>query len=309
MFGPKLGQRKLTTLVREYYKSLDYRSLTPNTQRDYRYNLEAILACHMRGKKVDQFFADDMKAPDAQFIYNQLAERGIPFANHCKAVCSRLYNWAISLGYIDHNPWTVVRKKAHRPRREVWEQEQINLFLKTAYSQFKWRSVGLIVQMAYVWCQRLGDMSNLKWENYDFDEHVLYLEQSKRKARVELPTPDDLHELLVAQKEDMGFQPYVAPVCLYDKVYPKPYTKHLLTTHARKIMREAGLPEHLQIMDMRRTGITEMVDAGVGVFQIQAVTGHANAQSVMPYIKHTLKSATEASTARFQKLFDTPQNT
>lgn len=307
-FGVHLGQKKLTTLLKEYYASLDYRALTDATKRDYKYCMDAVLDAHMRGKKVTNFYADQLKAPDAQFIYNQLAERGVPFANHCKAVASRVYNWAISLGHLEHNPWTVVRKKAHRSRQEVWEKDQIDLFLQTAYSQFKWRSVGLIVQMAYVWCQRLGDMSNLTWDKYDFDEQVLYLEQSKRKTRVELPTPDDLHQLLVAQKDEMGFQPYVAPVCTHNRVYSKPYTKQLLTNHARKIMREAGLPEHLQIMDMRRTGITEMVDAGVPLPQMLSVSGHANAQSMMPYMKYTLRSATEASNLRFQKLFDRSRN-
>jgi integrase len=68
---------------------------------------------------------------------------------------------------------------------------------------------------------------------------------------------------------------------------------------ARKVMRKAGLSEHLQIMDMRRTGTMEMVDAGVPLPQIMAVTGHANPSSVKPYMKHTLTSAKNAATLRF----------
>ena len=59
-------------------------------------------------------------------------------------------------------------------------------------------------------------------------------------------------------------------------------------------MNEAGLSENLRLSDLRRTGTTEMVDAGVSMGNIMAVTGHANPQSVKPYIKHTFDSANYA---------------
>ena len=60
----------------------------------------------------------------------------------------------------------------------------------------------------------------------------------------------------------------------------------------------AGLPDELRIADLRRTGTTEMVEAGVGIAQIMSVTGHANPQSVKPYMKNTLASAEYALTER-----------
>jgi integrase len=63
-------------------------------------------------------------------------------------------------------------------------------------------------------------------------------------------------------------------------------------------MRLAGLPEELRLMDLRRTGTTEMVEAGVGMAQIMSVTGHSNPQSVKPYMKNTFASANYALTTR-----------
>ena len=59
-----------------------------------------------------------------------------------------------------------------------------------------------------------------------------------------------------------------------------------------------GLPPELRLSDLRRTGTTEMVEAGVGMAQIMSVTGHANPQSVKPYMKNTLASANYALTER-----------
>ena len=63
-------------------------------------------------------------------------------------------------------------------------------------------------------------------------------------------------------------------------------------------MKSAGLSDELRLSDLRRTGTTEMVDAGVGIGQIMAVTGHSNPSSVKPYMKNTLTSANFALTER-----------
>jgi integrase len=60
----------------------------------------------------------------------------------------------------------------------------------------------------------------------------------------------------------------------------------------------AKLPSDLRMMDLRRTGTTEMVEAGVPMGQIMSVTGHANPQSVKPYMKNTYESANNALTLR-----------
>ena len=300
-----MKKMKMQELIAEYYASLDYRSLSDAAKRDYRYCLNTLLNTVVRNRSISKMYVQSMNTPLAQVAYNIWAERGVSFANHTHAVANKLYNFGIQLGYTDINPFTKVSKRPAKPRKVVWTREHINLFLDTAYSRFKWRSVGLIVQMAYEWCQRLGDMANLTWDMYDTETRVLYLEQSKRRAKVELPTTDALHEMLMQQKADVDFQPYVAPRCLERRIVSKPYDKQALSYIAREIIKAAGLPNELQIMDMRRTGIMEMVDAGVSFAQIQSVSGHANPQSMKPYMKNTLTSARKAATLRFNTASDT----
>jgi integrase len=296
---------KIQELMTEYYASLDYRSLSDSAKKDYKYCLNTLLATVVRDRSISKMYLQSMNTPLAQVAYNIWAERGVSFANHTHAVASKLYNFGIQLGYLDMNPFSKVSKRSAKPRKVVWTREHINLFLDTAYSRFKWRSVGLIVQMAYEWCQRLGDMANLTWDMYDPETRVLYLEQSKRRAKVELPTTDELHEMLMQQKADVDFQSYVAPRCMERRIISKPYDKYALSYVAREIIKAAGLPDELQIMDMRRTGTMEMVEAGVSLPQIMSITGHANPQSVKPYMKNTLTSARKAATLRFNTASDT----
>jgi integrase len=152
--------------------------------------------------------------------------------------------------------------------------------------------------MAYEWCQRIGDMRVLKWENVDLPRGHLYLEQSKRRSVVFLPISDGLTAMLKEQKEDFGFQPYVCPKIKPVQGEYKPYGMYEVGMLARRVMRRIGLSDELRLMDLRRTGVTEMVDAGVDISQIMSVTGHTNIGSVQPYIKNTFTSANNALTTR-----------
>ena len=158
--------------------------------------------------------------------------------------------------------------------------------------------MGLIVQMSYEWCQRVGDMRMLEFENIDFDKQILNLEQSKRRALVHLPISDELTEMLQQQHQEFGFQKYVAPYPYPFKGLYKTYSLTRLSKVARDVMNASELPKELRIADLRRTGTTEMVEAGVPMGQIMSVTGHANPSSVKPYMKNTLASAENALTKR-----------
>jgi len=127
---------------------------------------------------------------------------------------------------------------------------------------------------------------------------VLNLQQSKRRAIVHLPISEDLLAMLVEQREAYGFQDYVTPYPTAIRGSYEPYSLYKLSKVARKVMNLCGLPDELRISDLRRTGTTEMVEAGVSMGQIMSVTGHANPNSVKPYMKNTYASAENALTTR-----------
>ena len=200
--------------------------------------------------------------------------------------------------HAEQNPFGKIKRKQQRQRKVVWTHGEVNKFLDVAYSDFEYRNLGLIVHMAYEWCQRLGDMRNLTWDCLDLKNQQLSLEQSKRRAQVFLPISDNLNAMLLEQKADFGFQQWVAPHPKPRSGKFEPYAMERLSKVGRKVMRLAKLSEELRLMDIRRTGVTEMVDKGVPLPQIMAVTGHTHVSSVKPYMKHTYDSANNALTQR-----------
>ena len=289
---------KLAKLVDNYYSSYDYNNLRDETKAHYKYLLSVMLDTEVEGKPLCNHNYTNLSTRAAKNAYNQWCEKGLSMANHLLSATRIVFNHGLREELCIINPFANVRKRTTDRRKVVWSREDVQKFLDVAYGDFSTRNIGLIAHMAYEWCQRLGDMRLLTWDAIDFEAHTVYIEQSKRKAEVHLPIEDDLFEMLVQQEQDCGFQKYVAPRPKAIGGEYTPYSMYKLPLHARKVMDTAGLSKDLRLSDLRRTGTTEMVEAGVGMAQIMSVTGHANPSSVKPYLKNTLSSANNALTAR-----------
>ena len=289
---------KLSKLVQDYFSSYDFNNLRDESAKQYNYYARQFLDTTVSGINFFDIKVSNLTTRLAKLAYNQWCDRGITTANHTMAVARIIFNHGVRMEICTVNPFSTVRRRTVQPRKVVWSREYIKKFLNTAYSDYNSRNIGLIAHMAYEWCQRLGDMRVLKFENIDFNERVVHIEQSKRRADVHLPIEDDLFDMLVQQNDEFGFQEYVAPRPKPIKGKYVPYSLYKLPLHARNLMDKAALPKELRLSDLRRTGTTEMVEAGVGMAQIMSVTGHSNPQSVKPYMKNTLASADYALTKR-----------
>jgi len=282
----------------EYYSSHDFKHLRNETKSQYSYLLNFASSTDVGNKTFNDMKLSDITTKQAKLAYDGWCDRGLAFANHIVSATTMLLNYAIRMEHIKTNPFAIVRRRSTEPRRIVWGRGDVKRLLDVAYSDFSTRNIGLIAHMAYEWCQRVGDMRLLTWDRVDFTNRSVHIKQSKRNAEVFLPIEEDLYGMLVEQEKDFGFQPYVAPRPEPYQGEYLPYSVYKLPHYARRLMDAADLPPELRLSDLRRTGTTEMVEAGGGIGQIMSVTGHANPQSVKPYMKNTYKSAELALTAR-----------
>jgi integrase len=286
-------------LIRAYIATDSYAKLSAKSRKDYVYYLNFWKGSKLGSTPIMSTMLCNITAPMCQRLYNEHATHSVSLANHCVSVYKLVFNFAIRLGYITFNPFAKILRRQDKPRRVVWSKDDLKAFMDVSFATFNKRSVGLIVYMAYEWGQRLGDMRNLTWDMYNLDTGVLTLTQSKRRARVSLPTSNDLRSMLEAQHKDYGWQRYMAPSSQEDgKGGLLPYSLTNLSRVAQTIMSEANIPAELQLMDLRRTAITELVEAGVPLPNIMALSGHSTPQSLTPYMKATLKGSTLAQSMR-----------
>jgi len=285
--------------VVDFYRNSDaYRRLSGSSQKDYDNHLSAVLITEVEGKLLRAYRCKNLKVRHMTQAYEQWSQVGVRTANYRRSVFSAAWKYAMRHDVMIHNPIALIETLPDKSRKVIWNKSQVKEFLNVAYNDFRWRSIGLIVQMAYSWGQRIGDMRLLTWEPLDLEQCRLDLTQNKRSAEVHLPIPPELCKVLRQQKEDFGFQDYVAPRTIPKAGAYTPYTKYEISRLVNEILKEVNLPDELTAMDLRRTVITEMREAGVDLGGIMEVSGHQNPASVKPYMVNTYAGASKALEAR-----------
>lgn len=288
----------LKSLIDFYLKSEAFCRLSASSQKDYERCLKAVCHTKVGLRFLGNFRCSDIKVRHLNEAYQSWLRIGVRTANYRKTALSAAWRHAMRFDVITHNPVSLIKTETSQPRRVKWNRDYVSTFLDTAYSDFRWRSIGLIVHMAYDWGQRVGDMRVLTWDSLDLDQCRLDMTQSKRLAEVHLPISKGLCSMLRQQKEDFGFQDYVAPKPKAVAGAFVPYPKDQIAPVINEILDEAKLPRELCAMDLRRTAVTEMMEGGVDLANIMQVTGHQNVASVRPYMVNTYSGASKALAAR-----------
>ena len=291
----------LTQIVDFYLHSDVFRRLSSSSQKDYETHLQATVLTEVEGKALGGYRCKTLKGRHITQAYDQWLNVGTRTANYRRSVLSAAWKHAMRYDVFIHNPISLVKTEVPEPRRVHWTREQVSIFLDTAYSDFRWRSIGLIVHMAYDWGQRVGDIRLLTWNSLDLNQCRIDMVQSKRNAEIHLPISQGLCSMLRQQKEDFGFQEYVAP-----RIKPRagaytPYDKEEISNLINVLLDEANLPRELTAMDLRRTAVTEMMEGGADLVGIMQVTGHKNIASVKPYMVNTYSGASKALEKRGEK--------
>lgn len=292
----KINSRSSISDVLYYYKnSSSFKKLSSNTYSHYTYGFSSICSTKVFGREIGSIkirYLDALKCSEAYDTWVQSVS--ISYANRLSRLLSVLLNFAVSLDLIPNNPMAKVKKHTATTRSVIWTKEQVETFLDTAFSKFEWRSIGILVLLAYEYGQRPVDIRNLKWSDINFDSRRITITQTKRGATVYLPMEDNVYDVLIQQKRDWDWQQYVIP-CQRpsDRAYV-PFSCSQVGEVVNKVKAVCGLPSELQAGDLRKTAVVEMVSSGVDNLAIMSVTGHKNVQSLNPYNKNTLEAAKSA---------------
>jgi len=285
---------KVSRLITNYLLSSTYKNLSPKSQRDYVFYLSKWYSPELLDRAIST-----IKTSEWQKLYDDLCVNTPSLAMHTLATWRIVFKYAVGKGYLKTNTLREVVRKPHKARSVRWTREDISKFLNVAYSRFEGRSIGLMVQMAHEWGQRVGDLRVLQWDNYCLKTGVVTIPKTKRKEATIIPSSKELMATLSKQYEDYGWQKYIAPSAKSDKNGGLlPYTSVRISQIANKIKEAAGVAPELHISDLKRTALTEMLEYGVPLHNIMSITGHQSPYALNPYIKHSLALSTEAMKMR-----------
>jgi integrase len=288
-------------LVRQFEESPRYGRYSFRTQQDYSWMYRSIEAqTAERNQMFGELKASEVTKQLAYALYEQnVLLRGHDSAN--KAMCA----WAAAFRYgmlkyceITCNPFSDLDKLSSSPRRQRWTLQQLDCFIGKA-QELGFPSIGRSALMCMELMQRPGDILNLTWDAYQHRDKVWEIRQSKRGAFVRIPETRRLRLALNTirrgAKSDItiGSKIFVCPTVTGKKWHRRNFSKAV-----RLIARAAGLPDDLQIRDLRRTAATEGASAGATPAEMMAVGGWANPASIRPYLVQTREQAAAFQTKR-----------
>lgn len=252
-------------LVAAYRASTRWLRLAEKTRRGYDQSLN-ILGQHF-GKEIVRFID---RASILNFYETEYRRRPAT-ANACMRVLRLTLQFGVNHGWMKYNPALKPGLISSSPRSSVWTLDAENAFIETAYELRRPSIAAAFILSAYLG-QRQGDVLSLTPPQ--FNGKSFRLRQNKTKVWIEVPAHKRVLEVLssirvrgqrtIICSETTGL-PYKAD-------YFRKLFRHVLKQAARRHP-EIDF-ENLQFIDLRRTAVVRLAEAGATEAEISAVTGH-----------------------------------
>lgn len=279
----------LPWLTKLYRLDDRFTSLSAATKRSYDQSLIAIEAWSERAGDPP---LSSIKRKHVKLFYRAMLEKTPAKANAVIRVLRLLLAFAIDEGYLDENPASKPRMKGRPPRQQRWTEESIQAFCATAQVADR-ASLQLAVLLGACLGQRQGDILRMTWQQYDgqqvtlrqgktgvliavpaMAELKLFLDEALQKRRKQLLGEFDetVSRNLKVDRVDTRMAVKASPILIAETT-SKPYKVDHFRHEFRRIANAAGLND-LQFLDLRRSAVVRLAEAGCTVPQIAAITGH-----------------------------------
>ena len=291
----------LDWLAAELRASGEWQDKAPRTREDIERAFKVILPVFGPARA-----AAVQPAQVARF-YEKLRARGRP---HETAMVMKWFRYLFSFGLrlyprlVPHNPTLAVRVHQPRARRQYWQPEQVRRAIRQAW-RWRWYGVAAAIALAYDTGLRPQDLRALTPRQLLADRVVLAPQKTDH-----LPGRDQPRAFPVWPETFALVQKYLARLGaiipadqpLLRSVSGRPFTsRHHLAKQIRLVRRAAGLPDDLQLRDLRRTGNVEAALGGASAPQLAARADHSigRGQAILDvYTPATFEAAKAAQEAR-----------
>lgn len=284
-FAPLEGPITVAALWQWYQGRPEFRRLKPQSQRSYRILGESML------REFGRVHARSLTR-DAVVLGLYRIEKAASYhrAFHVAKLLRRIF----TVGHDKVGGWNPARSlglSAPAARSILWTRDGLERFCAVAQAAGR-PSLARLAWGCYDLAQRPSDIRSLHLSQLQ-EGGVFHIVQQKTGAEV-WPTasPRFLAMLDEIPPEHGGW------VCVNERTGER-WGPDSYDDHVRELLRRAGLPQHWQIRDLRRTAGTEMADAGATDREIMAVTGHKNTRTIATYAQLSAQTASRAAAKRW----------
>ncbi len=293
-----IPDRTVDGLIAYYFTTSEFKDLAENSKTHYRLVLRtasehALTSSTSSGSPFGGMLYRSITSAHADKLKQQIEEKVSKHrATHSMKALRRV--WYVGMRHgkgISTNPFFKMGLKALKRRTKRWTQPEITKFMHQADEMGYW-GLGTMVLLCHHLCQRPGDMRQLRWS--DYQNGVFTFVQEKTGTKVAIPETQAIRERL-----DSAPRSKKTDTIVFYRGTGAAYDRRLYSKHAAKVRKAAGIDESLFMSDLRRTGATEMANAGCTDDEMRSVTGHKSRDVLGIYLILDETTSSQAMNKRF----------
>jgi integrase len=219
----------------------------------------------------------------------------------CHAILRRALNIAVQdYQLLPANPARVRGPRVERTPMHVWDTEQAQRFLSFHASD----RLQPLIHLALYSCARQAEILGLQTPDADLRNGMLYIRRQllefqgniqgfgslKTKSGVRsIPLDDEICTMLRRHRARLLQEGLAASEWIFPTRAGTPYLKSNLLRRFHQMCREAGVPR-IRFHDLRHTGASLLLKAGVHPKVVQERLGHASIELTLNTYSHVLPS-------------------
>jgi integrase len=251
-------------LIADYYRSVEYANLKPNSKTLYRYALEPLKEKH--GHRP----LSTMSRENLVRIIETIGARAPGMANLTRAVLQKMLKVAVARGQIRINPLADKVEAYKIGTHHTWTDDELAQF------EARW-PLGTRQRLAYALLfytgQRSGDV--VRMTRGDISEGRIKVVQEKTGTELKIKIHPDLARAIKAGP--------AKGMNLIGDEHGRPVKRAALSHLMRVAIREAGLPARCVPHGLRKATLRTMAEGGASSKRLAAVSGHKTTKELDRY--------------------------
>lgn len=190
------------------------------------------------------------------------------------------FNRAVDWGYIEDNPFKKVKlPKSQKTYPLFIKESELDIILKhTSNEELK-----LLFILAFNTGMRLGELTNLKWENVDLKYETIIVKNDtsfstkSRKDRI-IPMNRKVSELFKKKAYSRQLSVYV-----FTKSGGIKFNNDYITKNFKKVVRRAKLNDKIHFHTLRHSFASRLVQKGASIYIVKELLGHSDVSTTQIY--------------------------
>jgi len=190
------------------------------------------------------------------------------------------FNRAVDWGYISDNPF----KKAKLPKSQknypiFIKEDELNLILNQTNNE----ELKLLFHIAFNTGMRLGELTNLKWENVDLKSESIFVKNDNSfstKSRKDRIIPMSVKVLELFHEK---FSSNEKEVYVFSNSRGIKFNDDYVSKSFKRAVRKAELNDKIHFHTLRHSFASRLVQKGASIYMVKELLGHSDVTTTQIY--------------------------